>query len=124
MNKTDAQSPKVDPELWKQIEEAEPQNQCVSGVCQLGSQTRQGSRLSPDQVRAFASTLLDRVQLVAGVPAEKVNVLGHLGTVILLARPRFWRILLEQPELASAMANVKSEDILIRPVRKRPVSDE
>ncbi len=61
--------------------------------------------LPPNQVEELARTLLERVERSVGVGARDVNVFRHLSSFVVSASPAFVRELLQQPEIASAMAN-------------------
>lgn len=88
---------KLDPELSEQIEVAERTGQAVEAAFYMPADAAQNANL--------AQGVIDRVTRVANEVPGFVNVLKHLGVVIVSASPAYIRRMIEQPEFESAMAN-------------------
>jgi hypothetical protein len=94
---------KVQPELERQLAHAELGEESVEAVVTLGDNG--GSPPHPDAVDELAQRAIDRTQRESGEDVEDVNVLRHIALLVVRAKPRFIRSLLEQPEVKSAVAN-------------------
>jgi hypothetical protein len=66
--------------------------------------------LTPAQTQAMVETLLRRLQQETGASPRDDNVFKHLGSFVVAASTTFSRNLLEEGEIASAMANRQPEE--------------
>ena len=94
---------KVDPELVRQLEEAEARDEPVEAVFNL---RREDETLpSPEHVSEVTRLVIDRTKEETGLDPEDINVFQSIPSFVVRAKPRFIRFLLDQPEIASAVAN-------------------
>ena len=63
------------------------------------------SLADPEQVQAMARTVLTRVQELTGETPLAYNVFANLQSMVVQANRNFVAKLVEQPEIASALAN-------------------
>ena len=91
---------KIDSNLITQIDNA---SGLIQAVVTLASEDASPAP-SPERTEEIAKALLDRVTLKAG-PPDKVNIMKYMGAFAIQASPEFIASLIEQPEVASAMAN-------------------
>jgi hypothetical protein len=110
---------KADPELLRQLEAAASAKGLVQAVFML--RLPAGKQLTPKRIEQTARQVLDRVARSVGTAAIDVNVFGNLGAFAVRAAPPFVRALLGEPEIASAVANKRPEELLIRPRGKRRI---
>jgi hypothetical protein len=96
---------KVDPELTRQLDAADPDDAVVQVVVYL----RSGTKGSPDEVSELAHRVVESATSKAGTGPSRVNVLRYLGTVAIEAPASFVRALLEEDDVESAVANVRPE---------------
>ena len=94
---------KVDPELTRQLEDVSADDGQVQAVVYLEF----GERMSPDEVSAAAQRLIESATSKAATAPSRVNVLKNLGIVAVEAPASFVRSLIEEPGVASAIANVQ-----------------
>jgi hypothetical protein len=78
--------------------------------------------VEPAEVEARVARLLEKVGRKTGQRPEDIQVFGNIGAFTLSAPPEFVARLAQQPEVATATASQSAEDVLIRPVRRRPVT--
>lgn len=104
---------KADPTLIRQLEESGDES--VSAVFHLRSGAADPA-LPPDETEEAARQVLARVTGSVGVSPDGVHVFRNLGAFSVRAKPPFLRELLDQPEIASAIANRQDADVVIRPV--------
>jgi hypothetical protein len=109
---------KADPELVRQLQAA-----AAGGSVEAVFVLRLPRQKSPAAAGAekTARRVLDRVTRAVGLGPQDVNVFGNLGAFAVSAEARFVKALLGEPEIKSASANRRPEDLLIRPKRKRRV---
>ena len=62
---------------------------------------------SPERTEELARGIVDRVCKSSGVEPEHVNVFKYLGSFAISAKPQFISELIEQPEVATAVANLR-----------------
>jgi hypothetical protein len=103
-------SAKTDPELIRQLDQASASEEPVGAVLRLRPGDPSQIVPSPEQTEQLAQKVLERVKKRVGGDEPKHNVFRNLGSFAIAAGPRFMRELLEQPEIASAMANRQPED--------------
>ncbi|MFZ1946947.1 MAG: hypothetical protein WAW06_05325 [bacterium] len=111
---------KADAELVRKLKVAAAAGGPVEAVFMLRS-PREKSAAAASAERT-ARTVLDRVAQSVGISAGAVSIFSSLGAFAVSADARFLRALLAEPEIKSAVANRRPEDLLIRPKRKRRVS--
>jgi hypothetical protein len=98
---------KVDPELRRQLKVAEQHGEPVEAVLMLNSEN--GAPPSAERVSELTREILERAARESGLRPEDVNVFRHLASFVVRAKPEFVRMLVEQPEIASVVANHPSE---------------
>jgi hypothetical protein len=110
-----------DPELIRQLDAAGP-GQEVSAVFSVRPDPGAEAAPSPEETAALVDDLVQRVQQQTGQEPGRVTVFRNLGSFAVSAPADFVRRLLEQREVVTATANVRPEDLPIRPVgpRRRP----
>jgi hypothetical protein len=111
---------RTDPELKRQLNAGESNQDLVQAVFTLRLSTRQTE--APTHVEELTQKVLDRVADEVGVEAKEINIFRNLGAFALSAPPDFIRALLTEPEIATATANQQQESMMIPPQRKRRVS--
>ena len=94
---------RVDPELTRQLDDVSADDSPVQAVVYLES----GEMMSPDEVSAAADRLIESATSKAATAPSRVNVLKNLGIVAVEAPASFVRSLIEEPGVASAIANVQ-----------------
>lgn len=98
----------VDPQLREQLAQAGESH--VEAVFRLRPDTRTSARAAPaGRTTARVGALLARMEGKLAESPSAVNVFRNLGYFVVSASPRFIRALAEQPEVASAQANRRSE---------------
>jgi hypothetical protein len=95
---------RVDPELTRQLDDVSADDSPVQAVVYLES----GEKMSPDEVSAAADRLIESATSKAATAPSRVNVLKNLGIVAVEAPASFVRSLIEEPGVASAIANVQA----------------
>jgi len=100
---------RVDPELAKQISEAETDER-VGAVIRLCPTVPGSPAPSPDETDRIAHKLLARAQERAKLPVPEYNVFKNLGYFVVSASPRFLRALVDEPEVAHAFPNRRREN--------------
>ena len=73
--------------------------------------------MSPDQFSESVGKILRKVEQKVGYPAGQENVLKNIRSLVIRARPKYIRALLDQDEVHSALANEQAEDFRIPPIR-------
>lgn len=94
---------RADPELIRQLTRAEAATEPVEAVFML--KQRGGRVPTPERVEELAETLVRRAERQTRSAVDDVNVFRNLGSFVVRAEPRIIRVLLEQPEIGSAVAN-------------------
>lgn len=115
--------PKTDPELLRQINAAEPKNDPVVGIFRIRPEDSTKLTNSPERTKEIVNEVVERVSKKVHSQAERLNVLGNLGVMVISAPSQFMTELLKQPEIFSAMANRSSESGKIEPVHKHAVPE-
>lgn len=112
----------VDPELVRQLA-ASTDDSRVEAVVRL--QPQDGLPATPpEETERLAHELVRRTQKASGEHEDAVNVFKYLGSFAISASPAFVKMLIAQPEVASALANKQPDSGMIRPVDKRPARIE
>jgi hypothetical protein len=102
-----AKQTKIDPELTRQLDEADAGDRTVQAVVYLRNPQRS---INPDSVTKTAKRVIDSASTKAGTSPARVNVMRYIGTVAVEAPASFVRALIEETEVASALANVHPGD--------------
>ncbi|MFP2928597.1 hypothetical protein ACLESO_26060 [Pyxidicoccus sp. 3LG] len=94
----------LDPELARQLEAAP----FVQAILRLRSSQPGRLALPPDETEKVAHRVLERVQRELGHAPRAFNIFRNLGYFVVDAEAQFIRRLIEQDEIVSASANVRS----------------
>jgi hypothetical protein len=122
--KEDQPRTRADPELLRQLDEAEASKEPVEAVFILRRPS--GSVLAPDEVEQVANQVLGRVQDETGSQVKDVNVFKNMGSFVVAGESLLLRRLLDQPEIEAGIANRQpgSVDMLGEPVPRKGRSAE
>lgn len=93
----------TDPELLRQLDDARGSGDQVQAVVKL--HRTPGAAPVPAVVEEQTRRAVDRAAKSTGEQPNDVHVLGRLATAYVSGSESFVRELLEQPEVASAVAN-------------------
>jgi len=107
----------IDPELSRQLKAAGA-GQDVSAAISLRPDSARPPE--PEETRHRVTTLLQRVERETGERPSASTIFENLGSFAIAAPAGFIERLLAQPEIATATANFRQEDLLIRPVERGP----
>jgi hypothetical protein len=113
-------NPKLDPELRAALNAHAADQQPLGAVFTLEAGPRQ-SFIPPDEVEDTVQRILRDVEHETGIAPAQVNVFKNMGAFAVVAPATFLSRILNRGEIATAMANQRSEDLLIRLVSSRPV---
>jgi hypothetical protein len=113
---------KADQELLRQIEASAGDQGLVQAVFML--RLAPGRPPAPKRIEKTAKQVLRRVARTIGSAAADFNVFGNLGAFAVRAAPAFVYALLGEPEVVSAVANKRPEEVLIRPRGKRVAGEQ
>lgn len=112
---------KTDPELLRQLEEATAGNDAVQAVFTLHPPDTSQKFIAPNQTETIVKRVLRRIQQETGESPQDLNVFKHLGSFVIAAPAAFVSKLLEQDEIASALANHQPGSAFIPPRNKKNV---
>jgi len=107
---------KLDAELAQQIQDATSENAPVQVVFRLRPEVPGKLATSPEKTEQLVQELMSRVSEKTGTQAGKFTVFRNLGSFAVSAAPNFIRELINQPEIASAIANRRRESAYIPPI--------
>jgi hypothetical protein len=110
---------KIDQELRRQMTQAVSGNEIVQAVFTLKPPNAKEKSPKPDEVEKVVKELVKRVEHETGIEPEDLNVFKYLGSFVVEASLKFVAKLLEQKEIASAIANRQPESLVMSPHRKR-----
>jgi len=96
-------SGETDPELLRQLDEAARTGEPVQAVVKLHRQP--GKAPVPALIEEQTRMAVDRAAQSTGEQPTDVHVLGRLATAYISGSEKFLREFVEQPEVASAVAN-------------------
>ena len=114
--------PTLDPELIRQLSTS-ASGDSVEAVVRL--RTEPGvTTPSPDETERLARQVVARTQELSGDQENALNVFKYLGSFAISAKPAFIKTLLDQPEVASALANNQPTSGMIPAVEQRPAQIE
>jgi len=108
MPRRSPRSRRIDPELLRQIAEAEKPASGAAGAqvqAVFFLDPASASASDPAKVEARVRKLLRRVERSSRERPAVVNVFRNLGSFVVQAPPAFLRDLIEQPEIRNARAN-------------------
>src|SRR5215510_2700484 len=105
MKPVDRSQPNTDPELIRQLNEAAAASSSVEAIFRLHPEHPKQVVMNPARAEEVTHRVIDRVKEQVGYDACRVNILPNLASFIVEAPVTFVRRLLEQHEIASAMAN-------------------
>ncbi len=108
----------IDPELQEQLAKAAATDLVEATITLHPGPDR--AYIPSEDVGPQVKAILHEVGREVGESHEDSNVFENLGSFVVRAHPAFLKALLKRPEVAAAMANRQSQDLLIRPVRKGP----
>jgi len=117
-------SRKIDPELLRQLNAVAADNETVEAVVRLNPDNPAEIVPSPERTEELAREVLQRVAKRVGNPVMKHNVFSNLGSFVVSAPTKFVRELIEQPEVAAAVANRQAGEALIPPINKKPLVEK
>jgi len=103
----DAEGPakRIDPALLHQLDRAEADQAEVQAVFYLRSQDPAKKFVGPEEAESLANSVLRRVEQETGTSPRHTRLLRNLGSLIVAAPPDFVRRLIQQDEIAAAIAN-------------------
>src|SRR5262249_48832671 len=114
----------IDPELLRQLNAVAADNEPVEAVVRLNPDNPAEIVPSPERTEELARKVLQRVAKRVGNPVMKHNVFSNLGSFVVSAPTQFVRELIEQPEVAAAVANRQAGEALIPPINKKPLVEK
>jgi predicted mannosyl-3-phosphoglycerate phosphatase (HAD superfamily) len=96
----------TDPELLRQLDDAKTTGEPVAAVLQL-KRTR-GKAPDAAKVEAQTREAIARATKATGEDPHDVHVMGRMSAAYVTGSEKFLRELVEQPEIAGAVANKRS----------------
>jgi hypothetical protein len=96
---------KIDANLLKELEQADKDNHELQVVFTLRPPNPEQKYLTAEQTQSIVKKLLAQVEGETGEAPRDSNVFKNLGSFVVVASANFIRKLLEQDEIASAIAN-------------------
>lgn len=96
---------KTDQELLKQIEDAEARQEAVQAVFSLRPPDPGARFVTPEETDELVEALLKRLADETGESPRDYNVFRNLGSFVVDASPGYVRKMMDQAEIASALAN-------------------
>jgi hypothetical protein len=93
----------TDPELLRQLDEAKKSGEPVQAVVKL--HRTKGKAPTPSVVEEQTQRAVNRAAATTGEQPDDVHVMGRLATAYVSGSEKFLREFVEQPEVASAVAN-------------------
>ncbi len=112
----------TDPELLKQLDEAKGTDDPVNAVVRL--RRKAGVAPEPAKVEEQMQAAIERTAEATGEHPVDVNVMGRLAVAYVSGSERFVREFVEQPEVASAVANEADGDSSAKIAPAPGASDE
>ena len=111
---------KVSPVLRQQLEAAAASGETVQAVFFLRSRDPAKKFAQPSETPLMVEEVLERVGKDTGEAPRKQNVFQNLGSFVVEASVEFLEGIIEQPEIATATANVRPGSSFIPPVERGP----
>lgn len=94
---------KTDPELLRQIDSVGTNDDSIQAVFSLALPIKK--LLDPKQVEETANQVLERAEKEVGSKPKDVNIFKNLGSFVVSADASFIRQIIDDPDIASAIAN-------------------
>ncbi|HXD33773.1 MAG TPA: hypothetical protein VN643_21815 [Pyrinomonadaceae bacterium] len=113
----------TDPELVKQLDQADVDEKPVEAVIRLKPDKAADIVPSAERTEEITKQLLARAKKQSGKTAGQYNVFRNLGSFVVSAHPTFIRELISLPEVAAVTANQQPGSAYIEPIRGAPVAD-
>lgn len=113
-------SAKTDQELRRQLEQASNDGQEVQAVLALRQPEAAAQFLSPEQTQQVVEDLVTRVRMQTGEAPRDYHVFRNLGSFVVAAPPAVINHLVQQDEVASAVANRQPEGVVAPPRSNGP----
>ena len=101
---------KTDPELLRQINSVETNDDSIQAVFSLALPMKK--LLDPKQVEEATNKVLERAEKEVGSKPKDVNIFKNLGSFVVSADASFIRQVINDPDVASAVANKQPQEIL------------
>ncbi len=101
---------KTDPELLRQIDAVDAGNNPIQAVFSLALPMKK--LLDPEQVEETTNQVLERAEKEAGSKPNDVNIFRNLGSFVVSADASFIRQVIDDPKIASAVANKQPKKVL------------
>ena len=101
---------KTDPELLRQIDSAADNNEYIQAVFSLALPTKK--LLDPQQVEETTNQVLHRAEEEVGSKPSDVNIFKNMGSFVISADASFIQKVIDDPDVASAIANKKGKALL------------
>lgn len=108
----------IDPKLKRQLASA-PAKSSVAAVFTVKTPAGESYR-SATSARDAMSKMVEEASAGANAQPDRVVLFPNVQSFAVSGPPALVRKLVEHADVASAMANVQDEDLLIRPVKSRP----
>ena len=108
----------IDPELERQLAAA-PTQTPVQAVFTLRAGASKAA--GADATRKAVDKVVAKASSAAKSAPHRVSVFPNIDSFAVSGTADLVRCLIDDPDVASAMANVQSEDVLIRPVKSKRV---
>ena len=105
-----AKKKKTDPELLRQIDSSAADNEDIQAVFSLALPMKK--LLDPKQVEEATNQILERAAKEAGSQPNDVNIFKNLGSFIVSADASFIKKVIDDPDVASAVANKQKKNLL------------
>jgi hypothetical protein len=96
---------RIDPALLHQLDSAEKDQAEVQAVFYLRSPDPAKELVDPEEAESLANSVLQRVEQETKTQARDTHLLRNLGSLVVVAPAAFIRKLIEQDEIAAAIAN-------------------
>jgi hypothetical protein len=112
---------KIDPELSRQLDQAALTNSPVQAVIKVSPEESSQLVASPEHTAELANQVVGRISSKLGIQAERMTLFRNLGSFSISAAPQFVRELIDQPEVAGAIASRQPSSSYIAPINARPV---
>jgi ABC-type dipeptide/oligopeptide/nickel transport system permease component len=110
---------KIDSNLLKELEQAATGSHEVEAVFALRPPDPPQKYLKPEQTQSMVQNLLARVEQETAEAPQDINVFKYLGSFLVVASANFVRKMLEQDEIASAMANRQPDSMELSALDRR-----
>lgn len=111
---------KVDPLLQTQL--AEAGEKAVEAVLQLRSRVAGKRFPNAEETESLAQELLSQARGETGLDAADYNVFKNLGSLVVVAQPKFLNAVIAHDEVTKATPNRGRGSAKIDPVNKRPAT--